>query len=301
MIKPNILKKGDKVGIIAPSSPVLEERIKPSIKAAEDMGLKIVLGKSVLSHRRYLAGTDEIRANDINMMFEDKSIKGIFAIRGGYGAGRILNMLKYEMIKKNPKVFVGYSDITALHIALNQKCNFITYHSPMLSSEFIKDKDDYTYDSFKNNIFNEDKKEIEIQNPDKVQLKSMNLGSAEGMLIGGNLSVITSLIGTEYEIDTKEKILFLEEVSEEPYKIDRMLNQLKLSEKLDDAKGIILGQFVNCKGKDKYSLIKTLCDYFKDLKKPVIYNLMCGHKKPTMTLKMGTVYKIYDGKLFSKI
>lgn len=299
MIKPQGLKKGDRIGIIAPSSPVLTEKIEPSIKAAEDMGFQVILGESVIRRRRYLAGRDEVRALDINDMFRNKNIKGIFAIRGGYGAGRILNMLDYEMIKNNPKVFAGYSDITALHIALNKECSLITFHAPMLSSEFIKDCDEYTYKDFMKNIFLSGSEEEKIENPVDSPIKVMNKGICEGMLTGGNLSVITSLIGTKYEIDTKGKILFLEEVSEEPYKIDRMLNQLSMTGKLQEASGIILGQFVKCGiEQNSYELTKTVCDYLKNYNKPVIYNVMCGHKRPTMTLQMGGMYKIDNDNLY---
>lgn len=149
MIRPKHLKKGDKIGLIGSSSPTPQDRIEPSIRAMEALGLEVILGESCLKNHGYLSGTDEIRANDINKMFEDKSIKGIFAIRGGYGAPRILDKLDYDMIKKNPKVFAGYSDITALHNVFNQKCELITFHTPMPSTEIYKGIDEYTLDYFK--------------------------------------------------------------------------------------------------------------------------------------------------------
>ena len=226
MIRPKPLKKGDKIGLIGTSSPVMQDRIEASIKAMEDLGLEVVLGESCRGCHGFLSGRDDLRANDINKMFEDKSIKGIFVIRGGYGASRLLDMLDYHMIKKNPKIFAGYSDVTALHNVFNEKCKLITFHTPMASTEFYKGVDDYTMNYFKKNIFRDKPLGI-LKNPEGQEIKTLVSGKAKGKLVGGNLSLIASSMGTPYELDTKGKILFLEEVEESPYRIDRMLLTIK--------------------------------------------------------------------------
>lgn len=300
MKRPEPLKKGDKVALIAPCGPVKKERIDPAVKAMESLGLHVVLGDCCTCSRGFLAGeNDRARADEVNRMFEDPTIKGIFAMRGGYGSGRILDMLDYDLIKANPKVFEGYSDVTALHIAFNQKCHLVTFHGPMTSTEFYKGIDEYTLDYFKRNIFTKEPLGV-IKNPEFEEIKTLVKGKAKGILTGGNLSLIVSSIGTKYEINTKGKILFIEEVGEEPYRIDRMLLQLKQSGKFKDAAGIVLGQWTRCTA-DEADKSLTLEEIFDDLivdeKKPIIYNVACGHSTPTMTLPMGAMAKIEDGKL----
>ena len=289
LIKPKPLQQGDTVSIIAPASPIDKNLIDKCVDSLNALGLKVVVGESCLSDHGFLSGTDDIRANDINYMFANKNIKGIFALRGGYGCARLLNLIDFKLIKKNPKIFVGYSDITALHIAINQKSKLITYHGPMISTELIKGLDEYSADYYKKFIFGIDKVE-EIFNPKGDNLEIINNGIISGQLIGGNLSLICSSLGTKYEINTKNKILFLEEVEEVPYKIDRMLTQLKQSGKLKDANGIILGAFTNCiapKNKKSLSLQEVFNEIILPLKKPTISNLICGHCLPTLTLPLG--------------
>jgi len=289
MIRPKPLQKGDKVAIIAPASPSDKNLIDKCIASLNELGLKVVIGESCLSEHGFLSGTDDIRANDINCMFADKNIKGIFALRGGYGCARLLDLIDFKLIKKNPKIFIGYSDITALHIAINQKSKLITYHGPMISTELIKGLDEYSADYYKKFIFEHEKIE-ELLNPEGNSLEIINNGIASGELIGGNLSLICSSLGTKYEINTKNKILFLEEVDEVPYKVDRMLTHLKQSGKLKESNGIILGAFTNCispNNKKSLSLQEVFNEIILPLKKPTISNLACGHCLPTLTLPLG--------------
>lgn len=298
MKRPKPLKCGDKIALIAPCGPVKQDRIEASVKSIKELGLDAVLCESCTCSRGFLSGkSDKSKADEVNRMFKDKNIKGIFAMRGGYGASRILPMLDYDLIKANPKVFVGYSDVTALHIAFNQKCGFITFHGPMASTELYKGVDEYTINSFKKNIFSSEPLGI-IKNPNGENLKTLVKGNAEGILTGGNLSLLVSSIGTTYEINTKGKILFIEEVGEEPYRIDRMLLQLKQSGKIKDAVGIVLGQFTKCDPCEPEKSL-TLEEIFNDLicseNKPVLYNVSCGHSVPTMTLPMGAKARIEKG------
>lgn len=290
MIRPKPLKRGDTVALIATSGPADLEKIDPSIKALEELGLNVVVGKSVYSKHGYLSGEDSIRSDDINQMFEDKNIQGIFVIRGGYGAQRLLNMIDYKEIKNNPKVFVGYSDVTILHNVFNQKCGFITFHAPMPSTELCNDFDEYTKESYFKNIFSS-RPLGKIQNPNGEEMITLVNGKAEGILTGGNLSLIVATMGTPYEIDTKGKILFLEEVGEEIYKVDRMFVQLKQCGKFRDAEGVIFGRFTNCmcsNQKNKLELEEVIKELIVSENKPIISNIICGHCMPTMTLPLGS-------------
>ena len=303
MIKPIPLKKGDKVAFVGISSPVEESRIKPSIEAIESLGVKVVLGESCKAKYGYLAGTDEMRAKDLNNMFKDDEIKGIFAIRGGYGAARILHMLDYDNIKKNPKIFIGYSDVTIIHLVLNQICNLITFHGPMPATELYKNVDPFTKDHLRNALFSSNPLGI-LKNPDDMPIRTLYNGEAKGQVVGGNLSVVCSSLGTNYEIDTKNKILFLEDVGEEPYRIDRMLLQLKQAGKFREASGIVLGAFTNCEAKDPLKSL-TIEEIFNELiateKKPTLYNISCGHCLPTFTIPLGSIATLNAEKAEFKI
>lgn len=296
MIKAKRLKIGDTIGIISPSSPARKEKIKEAYKQVINMGFKVKVGKSPYEEYGYLSGTDEIRANDINEMFKDEEVSGILCTRGGYGSPRILPLLDYDAIKKNPKIFIGYSDITALHIAFNQIAGLVTYHGPMAVSDMIEGFDNFSKESLLNLIMNK-KAVYNIKNPLNQEIITINGGIAEGVIIGGNLTLMVNTIGTPYEIDVKGKILFIEEIGEDPYKIDRMFNQLRLSGKLQESKGIILGDFNNCKSKNpkgSLTLEEVINDQIKPIEKPTIYNLKSGHCNPMITLPFGVKAKL-DG------
>ena len=289
MIKPKALKFGDTIGVIAPASPTTEERVKKAHDKLIEMGFKVKMGKSPYERYGYLSGSDAIRAEDVNEMFRDKEVDGIICLRGGYGTPRILGLLDYETIKSNPKVFVGYSDITALHIAFTQICNLVTYHGPMVSSDMIGDFSDFSKDKLFRVIMNNESIG-EIRNPKGEEIITINGGIAEGTIIGGNLSLIVDTIGTPYEIDVKGKILFIEEIGEEPYNIDRMFNQLRLAGILEDTNGIILGDFNNCVSEEhdeNLTLEQVIEDHIKPIGKPTIYNLQAGHCEPMVTLPFG--------------
>jgi len=288
MIKPKKLKLGDTIGIVAPGSPTTEEKVEKAYEKLKEMGFKVKLGKSCYSKYGYLAGRDELRAEDLNSMFRDTEVDGIICLRGGYGTIRILELLDYNLIRANPKVFVGYSDITVIHIAINQISNLVTFHGPMAASDLAGDISKFSLESLFNSILHEDF-DGNLKNPTE-ELITINGGVAEGQIIGGNLSLIASTIGTPYEIDTKGKIIFIEEIGEEPYRIDRMLNQLKLSNKLQEAEGIILGNFSNCMPEDpdmSLTLEEVIDDLIRPLNKPTLYNLQAGHCDPNITIPFG--------------
>ena len=297
MIFPEPLKKGDNVFLFCPSSPIVpEEDIEKCKKVIVDLGFNPVIGKSLYeNYGGYMAGKAEIRIDDLHEAFFRKDIKGIFCVKGGYSASQLLDKIDYELIKNNPKVFVGYSDVTNLHIVFNQKCNLGTYHGPMVKSNMINDFNDYTKSSFFKAL---EKQEWKYEEPENMLLSILTKGNASsnivrGVLTGGNLAIIVTTLGTQYEIDTKGKILVLEDVDEETGSLNRMLTHLKYAGKLEDCKAVVFGNFAACKNtytkeNQHYELIELLKDFFADYDKPVIYGMESGHKKPYMfTLPLG--------------
>lgn len=293
IIKPKALKFGDKVGVIAPATSVTDpEDIYRAKETLNYFGLEGIFGKSLKNGSGYKTRTVKERLDDFHAMFEDKSIKGVFCVRGGYGTPGLLDKINYELIKANPKVFCGYSDITALHLAINKKSNLLTFHGPVLLSNFSK----YTEDSFRKAIFSNEKIG-EYSNPigkrnfrNSFPTMTIVKGSAEGALIGGNLSLVAALMGTPYEIDTVGKIVFLEDVGEQPFRIERMLTQLKLAGKFDNAAAVIFGKCEDCTPSGNVwdrSLGEVIQEVLGDLKIPVLSGLMIGHTAEQLTLPQG--------------
>lgn len=289
MIKARALKKGDTIGLVAPSSPVKNlDTVDKSIKLLQEQGFKVIPGDSLRKRYGHLSGTDDVRANDINKMFKDKEIDGVFCLKGGYGTPRILDKLDYDLIKENPKPFIGYSDITAIHVALNEKCGLITFHGPMAASDMVGGFDEFSKESYFKAITSTEPLG-ELKNPEGVLIKSMVSGKAFGKIVGGNLSLIAAAIGTPYEINTEGKILFLEDIGEYTYSVDRMLTHLRLAEKLDECSGIILGDFNNCQPESglDHTLMEVFNDIIVPLGKPTVYNFKAGHCTPKITLPLG--------------
>ena len=293
MFYPSPLKLGDTVGLIAPCSPVKPERLLQCINVVSAMGLLPVLGNSTMdSLHGYLAGSDEARANDINQFFADPDITAIFCIRGGYGSTRIMDLLDYEMIRQNPKIFVGYSDITTFHLAFYSLCHLITFHGPMVSSNIIDDYDSYTKQSFLETLAMP--KRLHFHNPANHCMKVIVPGCAKGRIVGGCLSLVAPSIGTFYQPNFRGKILFLEDVDESIPRCDKLMQQLIHSGILDQVTGIILGNFKDCT--NPYDSTYTIYDYFRDFfehyTKPVVYGVWSGHEKPMGTIPLGTVCTI---------
>lgn len=286
---PEKLNKGDTIAIIAPSSPVSKEAADSCKKLVEDMGYKVKMGKCTYrSIHGYSAGTGKEKADEINEMFADKEVKAVWCIRGGHTSSHAMDKIDYEIIRNNPKIFVGYSDITNLHVNFNQKCNLVTFHGPMVKSNMLNDYDDFTRKSFKKALNMDD--ELTLENPSGEDFKVMVEGYANGVVTGGNLALLTSMLGTPYEVDTKGKILFIEDVDEAVCRLDRMMYQIKYSGKLDDAAGIIFGDFADCTNEadSSYTVVEMLKDVLSDYKKPVMYNIKSGHCCPTATIPLGT-------------
>lgn len=287
MLWPTPLKQGDKVAITAPSSPVSDEKLEMSVESIKFLGLEPVVMPSCHMSHGYLAGPDKQRAEDINIAFSDDAIKGIFCLRGGYGTTRLLPNLNFEIIKNNPKVFIGYSDISSLHFNINQKCGLITFHGPMPTTDY-RVHEGFTNDSLRTCLFAPEKLKT-IGNPEGEEIIALREGFAKGTLVGGNLSLMASTLGSPYEVDTKGKILFIEDVDEIPFRLDKMLTALSLAGKFRDCEGIILGTFERCEASDHPSL--SLREIFEEVvlpwNKPTILNLRAGHIYPQSTLPMG--------------
>lgn len=302
--KPRPLIAGDKVAVVAPSSATDLQSVEKAEQKLKAMNLNPVMFPTCYTNYGHLSAPDLERAKDINDAFKDESIKGIICLRGGYGTPRILNMLDYEMISANPKVFVGFSDITALHMAFNQVCSMTTFHGPMATSNFAKfskekiEFEQYTYNNLYKNIFTNEVLGDHI-NPNGEILTSFGGGNAEGMLTGGNLTLLVSTMGSEFELDTRNKIVFIEEVNEPIYKIDRMLTTLALAGKFEQCAGVIFGTFTGCEREEKayeggldLTLEEVINNTLTVFKKPIIGNFKAGHSFPQPTLPLGTMVKI---------
>lgn len=288
MITPKPLFPGARVALIAPSGPVPPEKFGPAVRAVEELGLLPVVFESCRRTHGYFAGDDKLRADDVNRAFADKSIDGILCARGGYGAQRLLGRIDFSLIRENPKYFSGYSDITALHLAISQNCGFVTYHTPMPATELYHGVDEFTAASLKKALFGAPFGEL--SNPADRPVRTLVGGCARGILTGGNLSLVASSLGTPHEIDTKDKILFLEDVDEEPYRVDRMLLQLRAAGKLHACAGILFGYFTRCAAEDPEQSL-TLQQIFEELvvpeHRPALADLACGHSLPSLSLPLG--------------
>lgn len=288
MIVPKPLFPGARVALLAPASAVPEVKLQPALDYVRSLGLEPVVYPSCYFANRdgYMAASDAQRAEDINCAFADETIDGIWCIRGGYGAHRLQPLLDAEMIRKSPKWFAGYSDITALHIFLNQICGMETYHSTMPSTE--PNPDEFTLGWLKKALFGG--LSGVLTSPEGQSPKTLVPGTAAGMLCGGNLSLAAASLGTPWEIDTKGKILFLEDIGEKTYRVDSMLTQLRNAGKFEDCAGIILGAWTDCPPEIPERTLE-LPEIFQQLivpcGKPAILDVACGHVLPTLALPMG--------------
>jgi muramoyltetrapeptide carboxypeptidase len=297
LIKPPALKIGDKIGIVAPASNAYEhEEIQVAREMAEALGFKVELGENVAKQYGYLAGTDEERAADLNKMLGRDDIRGVFTFQGGYGCCRLLPFIDYESIRKRPKVIIGYSDITSLLLGIHKHAGIVTFHGPTGFDEMGT----YAVEHFKRATMSTASLGVIAQPPRRVGVEKENRllrlvdGRARGRLVGGNLTLVTNSLGTPFEIETKGKILFLEDVGEEPYRVDRMLTQLWLAGKFQEANGIVFGKFTRCTPREykpafesTLSIEEILRTRIEPLGKPAIFGMMIGHIKDNATIPLG--------------
>lgn len=285
------LKSGDCIGVLAPASYASSDDLG-AVELLRSQGYRVRLAPSATALYEHFAGTDRKRAEDINEFFRDDSIKAILCVRGGYGSARVLDRLDYEMIARHPKPLIGFSDVTALHVAIGDKCGMSTIHGPMMVSFTTPRFDsEYTRSNFFAGLASTEAVG-EIPMPEGRKLEAVIPGHAEGIITGGNLTVLTSLVGTPWELDGRGSLLLLEEVGEKPYRIDRMLNQLWQSGLLRRVNGIILGDFVGCENDDAdgvndFTLDDVLKHYARISRKPVIRGMPSGHGEYNFFLPLG--------------
>jgi len=295
IIKPKKLEKGDTIGLISPASrPKDLTRIDGATKYLEGLGYNVKIGKNAKNLYGFLAGSDEERVSDLHEMFSDKDVKAIICTRGGYGTPRLLNKIDYDIIKSNPKIFVGYSDITALQMAFFQKAGLVTFSGPMAAVEMYDKIDPFTEECFWAMITSNAKFGL-LKNPDGEPFRVFNKGSATALLMGGNLSLIIALLGTPYFPSFKDSILYFEEVDEEPYYVDRYLSSLMNAKIFEEIKGLIVASMTDCvegKTQPTLSLEQVLQDYFKEIKVPIIDNLIYGHVPRKNTMPFGIMAKM---------
>lgn len=288
MLYPKRLQTGDTIGVIAPAGPPNIKNLHKAIPFLEKLGLNVKLGQHIKEVYGYLAGSDEQRLSDFHAMIKDPQINGIVFARGGYGTGRFVDNIDYELIKENPKIIWGYSDITYLHTAIRQETGLITFHGPMLATDIANE----AFDERSGRMFEQLFSPLTLTYDDsfsETELTTLVDGKATAPIVGGNLSLIVSTLGTPYELDTRDKLVLIEDIGEMPYRIDSMLNQLKLAGKIDDASGFIIGDFAESDPGDRVSLSldEVVHHYFGHLTIPVMSGFKIGHCYPHFAIPLG--------------
>jgi len=296
IVKPKRLSPGDSIALVAPSSNAWEdEDIRFAIETMESLGFRVREGKHLYRRAAYLAGSDQERAADLNAAFADDAADAVFAIRGGYGAQRILPYLDYERIGKNPKILMGFSDITALHCAIHSRTGLVTFHGPTA----MRTWSEYAVEQMRK-VLMEPEAPLRLAGPPPFEARPGKVerenrvtklvgGKARGRLIGGNLTLLSGLLGTPYQPDFAGKILFIEDVGESPYRVDRMLTHLWLAGVFDACAGVALGKFTDAKpgGGRSRSLEEIFRERFEPLGKPAVRGLMIGHIDDIATIPVG--------------
>lgn len=301
-ILPKRLKKGDLIGLATPGGYISNEELQQAVETLERLGFRAYYEDSVLSTYGYFAGTDQERSDELMHMFTNPDVDAILCVRGGYGAIRILDLLDFDLIRQNPKVIIGYSDITALLTSIYERTGLITFHGPVGVSTF----NEFTVKSFekvlvdpKNRYKYPYERDTETEDNPEYDVYTITDGIAEGELIGGNLSVIDSMIGSAYEPDFEDKIVYLEEIGEKTYRIDKMLFHLLYATNLKNAAGIVIGIFNECnenKTESVLTLKQAIGDLLKPIGIPVSYGLPFGHVNNKITIPNGIMAKFNASK-----
>ncbi len=291
-LKPPKLKKNSHIRIIAPASPPNLKNLTIGAEKLRKMGLRVSFGDNIRKTKQigYLSAPDNDRATELMEAFKDDSVDAIFAARGGYGSMRILPLMDFDVIKEHPKIFVGYSDITALHVAINQKADLITFHGPMPGADF-----NIMHKNIIKNMLNVLQGKLLDLTPQITTIVGRVVeGTSTGISAGTNFSLVTSLVGTEFQMNANEKILFLEDVSTSIYDIDRYMAELWLSKILYKIKGLVFGDFVSIPMDEgpNPSIQEVIYNYVNKMKKPVMYGLPFGHGDEQMIIPLNAKIKI---------
>lgn len=300
LIKAPRLKEGDVVGLITPCGFLEQEGIDKAVRNIEDLGVKVRLGKHVLARRGRYAGSVEERLEDLHTMFADPTINAVWAATGGSGGISLLPHIDYRLIRKHPKIFVGYSDVTCLHLAIHRLTRLVTFHGPVGISTFS----DYSKGHLKAILMQPEEKyrmsmadenRVKAETAPQYQIRTARHGTAVGRLMGGNLSLVAALSGTPYAAELRQHILFLEDIKEEPYRIDRMLMQLDLSQGLHTTAALMLGVFEKCEAPESefsLTLNETVADHLDRLTVPAVTGYSIGHIADQMTLPLGVTARL---------
>jgi len=304
IVRPMALRRGDTISVIAPAGPVMRERIEKAFAYLQSLGYRIKTHGDVFRKSGYLAGDDSTRAGELLAAFSDPESTAVWCARGGYGVARMLSRLDFDLVARHPKVFVGFSDITGLHLAFQNRTGLVTFHGPNLQDGFgaAEPMSATTEAALWRAIAPEREHSMGMQlytyaesGASGVALRTMVPGVANGRLTGGNLSVLAGLLGSQYEVDTEGRILFLEDVNEPVYRVDRYLAQLSLAGKLQSAAGILLGGFTFDEAAEsgaQAAMTALLDEYFGSLEIPVLAGLPAGHQRENWTLPIGGLVEV---------
>ena len=293
VIYPPPINKGDTIGLVAPAGSLIsKDNFTEGVQILEKEGFKVKFNHKLLNTRGYLAGSDQERADEFNKLWADPEIKAVVAARGGYGCLRMIDLIDMKQIRKHPKILIGFSDLTVLLNAIHKKTGLVTFHGPVGTSDFNR----FSLKSMKKVLMEADgdykypyKREKGSRSNTEFDQYTLSGGRAEGVLIGGNISVLDSIIGTRFEPDFENKIVFLEEIGEKTYRVDKMLFHLLSGSNLKQAAGIVMGVFGECNINDAptLSLKEALNDLLVPLNFPVSYGLSFGHIKRMVTIPTG--------------
>lgn len=288
---PPPLQPGDAVAVVAPSGPVDQVAVGRAFEAIRQRGFRIKTYGDLQRRRGYLAGDDRVRAEELNQAFRDSEVAAVLPVRGGYGMARILDLIDYSALEARPKVICGFSDVTALHLAVHRFAGVATFHGPNLQDGIGRPGGlAAEIDSQYWGMLTGREADAWLVDPAHRPLRTLAPGQGEGPLVGGNLAVLCGLLGTPYEVDTERAILLLEDVGEVPYRVDRLLAQLRLAGKLDRLQGVVLGQFTDCQPADTQTsgtLDEVFEHYFTGLQVPVLADYPVGHIDRNLTIPLG--------------
>jgi muramoyltetrapeptide carboxypeptidase len=290
MLKPATLRPGDLVAVVAPAAAIDPTTLATGVRALERLGYRVRVGASVQRRNGYLAGQDAERARDVINAFVDPAVRAIIAARGGYGAGRLLPLLDLEIVRAHPKIFLGHSDLTFLLSHFSQQGELVTFHGPMVSGLVAETDGAQQLVA----LLSGDRSTWKMSARDIVQP-----GIGEGVLTGGCLSVVVAMLGTPYELDTAGRLLLLEDVNEKPYRIDRMLTQLRHAGKLEEVAGVIFGEMTGCVAdpREAFTVRDVIAQEFADAPYPVVIGLPTGHGEGGMTLPLGVRARLAGERL----
>lgn len=281
-IRPERLNVGDTVGLVALSSPIKLEALGDKLALLDELGLKYKIGQTIQSYNGYLAGSDEERLEDFHQMIRDPEVKAVFLVRGGYGISRIIDKISYPLIEDHPKIIWGFSDGTTLHTQVNEYSNLVTFHGPMLSSPTGE------LDELSKKMFQQLFMPMEIQYGENISpLRTIVPGAVRGEITGGNLNRLVSTLGTKFEVDLRNKVVLLEDMGESLEQIDNMMNQLRLSRKLELAAGFMIGDFNMLGSSGEEEVLNVIGGYLKPLNKPTIAGFKIGHCEPNIAVPLG--------------